>query len=161
MAFVQSVSASFFGTPLNSPPIRKCQLRRRPAKYVVRSSIEQEVSQKLKEAMKKKDTAALKALRGIRAAFLNASKKGGAGNELPDSVAMEQLRKLAKMRRESIVMFRKGNRDDLADGEQAELQIIEEWLPKLATRDQTIVWAKEAIQKVSASGPGDMGKVMG
>ncbi|CAN8067313.1 unnamed protein product [Agarophyton chilense] len=126
-----------------------------------RASIEQEVSQKMKEAMKKKDTASLKALRGIRAAFLTALKQEGAGDSLPDNIAVEQLRKLAKMRKESIEMFKKGGRDDLADGEKAELDVIEQWLPTLANREQTLVWAKEAIKKVGAKKSGEIGKVMG
>ncbi|KAI0567673.1 Aspartyl/glutamyl-tRNA(Asn/Gln) amidotransferase subunit B [Gracilaria domingensis] len=141
-----------------------CQSPRRTvrlSKMIPRASIEQEVSQKLKEAMKKKDAAALKALRGIRAAFLTASKQEGAGDSLPDKVAIEQLRKLAKMRKESIEMFRKGGRDDMADDEKAELEVIEQWLPTLASREQTVLWAKDAMLKVGAAKPGDIGKVMG
>lgn len=111
--------------------------------------------------MKSKDKDALRALRGIRAAFLTASKEAGAGDKLSDDVAMKQLRKLAKMRCESIAMFREGGRDDLADAEQKELEVIEHWLPSLASEEQTTAWAQEAIEKTGASKKGDMGKVMG
>lgn len=136
--------------------IRRAATRRPP-----QASIEQEVSQKMKEAMKSKDTELLKALRGIRAAFLTALKEAGAGDTLPDDVALAQLRKLAKMRNESITMFRQGGRDDMADAEQRELEIIGQWLPSLADAEQTTVWVKEAIEKTGASKKGDMGKVMG
>lgn len=140
---------------------RQGRHRYRAVRTVPKASIEQEVSQSLKDAMKNKDAPKLKALRGIRAAFLTALKQKGAGDSLPDKAAIEQLRKLAKMRQESIDMFRKGGREDLADAEQAELNVIEQWLPTLASREQTIEWAKEAIEKVGASKPSDVGKVMG
>lgn len=125
------------------------------------ASIEQQVSQKIKDAMRAKDADALKALRAIRAAFLTALKAEGAADKLSDKDAVAALRKLAKMRNESIDMFTQGGRQDLADGEKAELDVIEQWLPTLATPDQTTVWAKDAIEKTGATKPGDMGKVMG
>lgn len=138
------------------PAVRRFSASRTP-----RASIETEVGQKMKDAMKSKDKDALRALRGIRAAFLNALKETGSGDTLPDDVAMTQLRKLAKMRTESIAMFRDGGRDDLAEAEQKELEIIEQWLPSLVGEEQTTAWAKEAIEKTGASKKGDMGKVMG
>lgn len=163
MAFIPtSATSSFVGLQRVVPEIcRRSSHQYRARRRVQTASIEKEVSQSLKEAMKNKDTSKLKALRGIRAAFLTALKQEGAGDSLPDKAAIEQLRKLAKMRKESIDMFRKGGRDDLADAEEAELDVIEQWLPTLASREQTIEWAKEAIAKVGASKPGDVGKVMG
>ncbi|CDF40773.1 unnamed protein product [Chondrus crispus] len=134
------------------PAVRRFSASRTP-----RASIETEVGQKMKDAMKSKDKDALRALRGIRAAFLNALKETGSGDTLPDDVAMTQLRKLAKMRTESIAMFRDGGRDDLAEAEQKELEIIEQWLPSLVGEEQTTAWAKEAIEKTGASKKGDMG----
>lgn len=126
-----------------------------------RASIEQQVSQRLKEAMKNKDTAKLKALRGIRAAFLTALKARGAAETLPDAEAVTQLRKLAKMRRESIEMFEKGGRQDLVEAERFELGVIEGWLPQLAGEEAMREWGNEAIERVGAKGKGDFGKVMG
>lgn len=111
--------------------------------------------------MRSKDADALKALRSIRAAFIIALKAEGAADTLSDAEAIACLRKLAKQRVESIEMFRSGGRDDLADGEAAELTIIERWLPKLASEDTVAEWVKTAIEKTGASKPGDMGKVMG
>lgn len=125
-----------------------------------RASIETEVSQQMKAAMKAKDASRLKALRSIRAAFLNVLKADGADN-LADSDAITALRKLAKMRQESIDMYTKGGRDDLAKEEQEELAVIEEWLPQLASEEQMMEWAKQAMEKTGASSKSDMGKVMG
>lgn len=125
-----------------------------------RASIETEVSQQMKVAMKAKDASRLKALRSIRAAFLNVLKADGA-DTLADSDAITALRKLAKMRQESIDMYSKGGRDDLAKEEQEELAIIEEWLPQLASEELMMEWAKQAIEKTGASSKSDMGKVMG
>lgn len=119
------------------------------------------MSQQLKEAMKSKDAARLKALRGIRAAFLTALKTSGAGSSLPDAEAVAQLRKLAKMRRESMEMFAKGGREDLVEAERFELGVIEGWLPKLAGEEVMREWGREAIERVGAKGKGDVGKVMG
>lgn len=144
---------------------RLCPLRRHThGRHMVvtsQASIEQQVSQKLKEAMKNKDTARLRALRGIRAAFLTALKASGAGDSLPDAEAVAQLRKLAKMRRESIEMFAKGGREDLVEAERFELGVIEGWLPTLAGEEAMREWGREAIEKVGAKGKADLGKVMG
>lgn len=163
LAFVLAPGSSFIGLSLrksNCCPGRG-SVRNMVGRRVPKASIEQEVSQKLKEAMKSKDAAALKALRGIRASFLTALKEAGAEDTLSDEVAIAQLRKLAKMRKESITMFKEGGRVELADAEEKELAVIEHWLPSLADAEQMTIWAKEAIEKTGASKKGDMGKVMG
>lgn len=120
------------------------------------------MSQQLKQAMKSRDAAALKALRSIRAAFLTARKSENARSDsLNDAEAVAVLRKLAKMRQESIDMFAEGGRNDLVEGERAELQVIERWLPQLAGHELVATWVSEAIAKTGASKPSDMGKVMG
>lgn len=142
------------------PEIRTTGRFARRAK-IVRASIEEEVGTALKDAMRAKDSEKLKALRAIRAAFLTALKAEGAGDKLSDKDAVASLRKLAKMRQESIDMFQKANRDDLVQAETYELNIINQWLPTLASQDQMRTWAEQAIEKTAASKPGDMGKVMG
>lgn len=88
-------------------------------------------------------------------------KAEGGPDSLSDKDAVAVLRKLAKMRHESIDMYAKGGRNDLADDERAELAVITEWLPQLASADKVTQWAKDAVEKTGASGPSDMGKVMG
>ncbi len=119
-----------------------------------------DVQSHLKDAMRARDKARLQALRGIRAAFLEAMKADGR-DTLPDDEAEAILRKLAKSRKESIEAYRAGGRDELAEAEEAELAVIDGYLPSLADEDTTRAWAAEAIAQVGASGPSDMGKVMG
>lgn len=127
----------------------------------LRASIEEEVGTALKNAMRAKESEKLKALRAIRAAFLTALKSEGAGDKLSDKEAIASLRKLAKMRQESIDMFQKAGRDDLVQAETYELNVINHWLPTLASPEQMRTWAQQAVEKTGASKPGDMGKVMG
>lgn len=133
---------------------------RRTNRCGVRATIEEEVRKEMTDAMKRGDKSRLRALRGIRATFLNAEKEVDAKEKVSDEVAIVHLRRLAKMRRESIDMFEKGGRLDLADLERAELQVISTWLPVLADRDVTTVWARRAVVETGAKDMKDMGKVM-
>lgn len=157
MAFVSLGATSSFSQCVT---LQRATCVRR-ARLTTRASIEKEVSEELKIAMKAKDAERVKALRTIRAAFLTVLKEEGGRDSLPDKEAVASLRKLAKMRQESIDMFQKGGRDDLVQAEQAELAIIEHWLPSMASEEQVTTWAKDAIEKTGASKPGDIGKVMG
>eukprot|EP00639_Heterosigma_akashiwo_P006756 CAMPEP_0194557928 /NCGR_PEP_ID=MMETSP0292-20121207/35_1 /TAXON_ID=39354 /ORGANISM="Heterosigma akashiwo, Strain CCMP2393" /LENGTH=146 /DNA_ID=CAMNT_0039405451 /DNA_START=111 /DNA_END=551 /DNA_ORIENTATION=+ len=122
-------------------------------------SIQSEVVEQMKDAMKAKDSLRLNALRGIKAAFTNVEKETGAEpNSLTEEQCLTVLRKMAKMRQESIEMFEKGGATDRAEAEAAELQILEQWLPKLANEETTRKWVLEAIE---ATGGGNMGKAMG
>lgn len=120
-------------------------------------AIVDEVTSEMKTAMKEKDTTRLATIRLIRSAFANAAIEYKVP-ALNDEQAMMVLKKMAKMRQESIKMFRDGGANDRADAEQAELEIIERWLPALASEEQTRAWVKEAIQQVGAD---NVGKVMG
>lgn len=80
---------------------------------------------------------------------------------MDDAKAVEVLRRLVKQRAESIVGFRSAGREEQAAAEEAEKALIETFLPKLADAEQTEAWVKEAIAAVSATKPGDAGKVMG
>lgn len=88
-------------------------------------------------------------------ALLTAMKEQGL-EELPDDQAVAVLRKLAKMRKESIEMYEKGNALERVAEEQKELEIIDAYLPQLASAEQTRVWIEEII----AGGAADVGKVM-
>jgi uncharacterized protein YqeY len=123
-------------------------------------SILQRVNAQVKEAMRSKETAKLTALRNIKAALLVAMKEQAGADDLPDDKAQPILRKLAKMRRESMDMFAKapgGGAERIAE-EAAELEIIEAFLPQLASEAQTRAW----IEEVMSANPGaDAGRVMG
>ena len=123
-------------------------------------SLVETVTAGMKDAMRAKDKPRLKALRNIRAAFLEAMKSDGR-DSLPDDEALSILKSLAKKRRESIELYTQGGREDMAADEQAELDVIDAFLPAVADEAQTKAWVDEAIAKTGASGPSDMGKVMG
>jgi uncharacterized protein YqeY len=123
-------------------------------------SIYDSINEQMKSAMRAKDAARLSALRNIRAAFLTEMKKTNA-KDLPDETCIDLLRRLEKQRKESIDAFEKGGRTEQAAAERAELDLIGEFLPKLADEATTKAWVEEAIRATSASQPGDLGKVMG
>ena len=123
-------------------------------------SIAEDVTQQMKEAMKAKDERRLAALRSMRTVFLNEMKKDGA-ETISNEVAEALMRKLAKQRKESIEAFEKGGRPEMAAAEQAELEVIEAFLPQLADAAQTRAWVEEAIAATGATEKREMGKVMG
>jgi uncharacterized protein YqeY len=122
-------------------------------------SLVEQVNNGIKEAMKARNEARLRALRNIKSAFLLlATAEGGA--EVTEDASIKALQKLAKQRKDSIDIFRQQNRNDLADREQEELVVIEEFLP--AQMDAAAVESKirEIIAAAGASGMQDLGKVM-
>jgi uncharacterized protein YqeY len=119
-----------------------------------------DVSDQMKAALRARDTLRLTTLRSMRAAFLNELKKDGA-DSLSDEACIGLLRRLEKQRRESIAAFEQGGRADRAETERAELAVIGEFLPSLADAATTRAWVEEAIQQTGASGPKEVGKVMG
>ena len=121
------------------------------------------VTVQLKDAMKAKDAPRLAALRNIRAAFLVEMKKDGS-ETLDDAAAIAVLRRLAKQRQESIEAFTQAGRPERVAEEQAELRVVEEFLPRLADEATTRTWVQEAIAASGASGASgarELGKVMG
>ena len=119
-----------------------------------------DVTQQMKEAMRAKEKVRLGALRGIRAAFIEALKADGS-ETLADEKAIAIIRRLEKQRKESITAYEKGDRPDLAEIERQELAVLEAFLPSLADEATTTAWVQAAIDKSGAAGPGDMGRVMG
>jgi len=111
----------------------------------------------MKIAMKAKDTARLNTIRLIRSSFANAAIDLKT-EQLSDEQAQTVLKKMAKMRNESIAMFEKGGASERAAAERAELALIEQWLPSMASEEQVREWVKDAIKE---AGPDNMGKVMG
>jgi len=118
------------------------------------------ISDHMKDAMRQKDKGRLGALREIRAALIVEIKKTGTEN-LDDEACIGVLRRLAKQRKDSIDAYEAAGRADLRDQEAAELQVIEGYLPQLADEATTNAWIADAIAQTGASGPGDIGKVMG
>lgn len=124
-------------------------------------SLSEKIATDLKEAMKAKNEAGLRALRAIKSALLLLQSEKGVSGVITEEEEVKLLQKLAKQRKESIDIFTTQNRADLAGPEQEELAIIEKFLP--AQMDRTAIEAavKTIIAQVGAAGPQDMGKVMG
>lgn len=120
-----------------------------------------QVSEGIKDAMRAKDKVTLEALRGIKKEFLEAKTAKGANDELSDDAAILILQKMAKQRRDSATIYREQNRPELAEKEEAEVVVIEKYLPKQLSQEELDAKIAEIIAQVGASSPADMGKVMG
>jgi uncharacterized protein len=123
-------------------------------------SIVDRVTEQIPVAMRQRDAARLAALRNMRAALLHEMKKDGAST-LSEDACVAVLRRLEKQRRESIAAFRDAGRADRAAAEEAELAVVQEFLPRLADEARTRAWVEEAIAATGARAPGDAGRVMG
>lgn len=115
----------------------------------------------IKQAMLDKDKDSLRALRAIKSLILLAETEKGNEGELSEDAEIKLLTKAAKQRKDSIEIFEKQGRDDLAATEKSELAIIERYLPKQLSEEEVIAEVKKIVDQVGATGPQDMGKVMG
>ena len=121
-------------------------------------SIVEKVEKDLVAALKAQETLKLSVLRMMKAALMN--KKVELGKAVDDPEALAVLRTLAKQRRESVEAFRKGGRDDLADKEEAEIKIVEAYLPAAASEEEIDAAVAAAIAETGASTAKDLGKAM-
>jgi len=124
-------------------------------------SLQQELMSKLKEAMKAKDTVSLESLRAIKSEILLAQTKGGAASELTKEEEIKLLQKLVKQRKDSASIFIEQGRNDLAQPELAQVQIIAQFLPEQMSEEDLKKVIAEIMEKVGATSIKDMGKVMG
>lgn len=123
-------------------------------------SLEKKIMPDLKQAMKEKDQAALRGIRAIKAAII-LSKTDGSGTELDETAEIKILQRLVKQRQESLDIFNKQGREDLAKVEEEEISIIQKYLPQQLSTEEIEAIVKSIISKVGAEGMKDMGKVMG
>lgn len=119
------------------------------------------VSGDIKTAMLARDKVALEALRGIKKEFLEAKTAKGSDGHLPEDVAVKILQKMVKQRKESAQIYSEQSRPELAETELAEAAVIEKYLPAQMTDAELESAVAEIIAEVGATGPQDMGKVMG
>lgn len=124
-------------------------------------SLEAQVMGQMKEAMKSKNEAALRSLRAIKAAIILAKTSEGAGGEVTADAELKLLQKLVKQRKDSLEIFRNQGRNDLADKELEEIEVISSFLPSQLEGDALEQAVKAIITETGATGPADMGKVMG
>jgi len=120
-----------------------------------------QISNDIKEAMKARDKVRLDTLRNIKKVFIEAKTAPGSNDTLEDAAALKILAKLAKQGKEAAATFTAQSRQDLADDELAQVRVIEEYLPKQMSEEETELAVKEIIARTGATSMKDMGKVMG
>jgi uncharacterized protein YqeY len=124
-------------------------------------SLQQQIDNDLKDAMKAKQAERLGVLRMLKAALKNlAIEKGGPAVVLEDADVSAVIRKQVKQRQDSIESFTKGGRPELAAKEEAEMAILREYLPKAMTPEELSALVKSAIEEAGASSKAQMGAVM-
>ena len=124
-------------------------------------SFQDELNTKLKGAMREKNTVALESLRAIKSAILLLQTQSGAKETPNESEIIKLLQKLVKQRKESASIFREQGRDDLAELEEAQIEVISQFLPEQLSSSAVVKIIDEVIEKVGAKKMKDMGKVMG
>ncbi|MCX6173764.1 MAG: GatB/YqeY domain-containing protein [Ignavibacteriales bacterium] len=122
-------------------------------------SLNEKINQDLKDSMRSGDKIRLETIRSIRALILE-FEKSGSGKELNSEEEIKMLTTAAKKRKESIEQFRNGGRNELAEKEEAELKIIEEYLPKQLTLDEILEEVKKIASEVGAKAKEDFPKLM-
>ncbi len=124
-------------------------------------SLKATIDNDIKRAMLAKNKEELEALRSIKSMILLAETEKGHVSEISTETEGKLLMKAAKQRKESAEIFQKEGRQELAQKENFQLEIISRYLPKQLSEAETTVLLQEIISKVGAKGPQDMGKVMG
>lgn len=124
-------------------------------------SLETQVMDLMKDAMKAKDEGTLRGLRAIKAEIIKAKTDPGAGGVITADGELKLLQKLVKQRKDSLEIYVQQNRADLATKESEEIAVIEKFLPQQLSEDALKVAVAEIITSVGESSPADMGKVMG
>lgn len=126
-------------------------------------SLKERIDQDLKDAMKSGDKNRINTVRAIRAAFLEkeVSIRVGGKAELSEEQELEVVISLAKKRKDSIQQYKDAGRTDLVETEQAELSVIETYLPAQMPDDEIEAAVKEIIARTGATSMKEMGKVMG
>lgn len=122
-------------------------------------SLQERLSEDLKDAMRQKDEIRRSTIRFVRAAIHN--QEIDKGDALNDDEIIGVLSRMVRQHQESISEFKKADRQDLVGKEEAELRIIRQYMPEQVSEEKLAELAREAISQTGASGPGDFGKVMG
>ena len=121
-------------------------------------SLKEKIVADMTAAMKAKDAARTSTLRMVKAAVMNREKEGG--DALTDEDVTKLLRSQVKQRRDSVEQYQKAGRQDLVDKEQAEIAVIEAYLPQAASPEQIEQAVNDAVAQTSATSMKDMGAVM-
>ncbi len=122
-------------------------------------SLKDQITEDMKTAMRAKEAARLLTIRGLLAAVKQ--REVDERVTLDDAGVLSVIEKLVKQRKDSISQFAAANRTDLVDKETAELQVLEGYLPQRLSADEVAAEVANIVAELGASGPADMGKVMG
>lgn len=122
-------------------------------------NLKDQINSDIKDAMRAKDQAALRALRSVKSAVLLAE-TDGSGREVDDSSVLKIIQKLVKQRKESLELFENENRSDLADKEKEELEVLEKYLPKAMDKEELHQFLENLVDELNADSMKDMGRVM-
>ncbi len=124
-------------------------------------SLEEKINQDIKKAMLAREKDKLEALRAVKTALLVAKTEKGAVSEITEEAETKILQRLVKQRKESAIIFKEQNREELAEKELFEAKIIEVYLPEQMSDDELTRHIQNIIDEVGAKNMADMGKVMG
>ncbi len=124
-------------------------------------TIEEQVNQGIKEAMKAHDKIRLETYRNIKKVILEAKTKPGANDRIDDAECLKIIQKLAKQSSESATIYKEQGRMDLYEEESGQLEVLNSFLPKQMTDEELTAALREIITAVGATSAKDMGKVMG
>lgn len=124
-------------------------------------TLEQQIQEDIKAAMKAKDSVAMNAVRAVKGEILIFKTAEGGSREVTDEDVLKMIRKLVKQRRESAEQYVAAGRKELADNELAEAAVIEKYLPKQLSEAEVEAKVKEMIAALGATSLKEMGKVMG
>lgn len=124
-------------------------------------SLKAQIMPAMKDAMRAKDKVALETLRAVKAEILKAETATGASGELSEAEEVKLLQKMQKQRKDAAAIYTDQGRDDLASDELAQAEVLTRFLPVQMNADELSEAIRSIITKVGASGPADMGKVMG
>ena len=124
-------------------------------------SLENKITNAMKESMKSKDQTSLRALRAIKSAIILQKTEKGSSEEISNDDELKILQKLVKQRKDSADIYQDQDRMDLAQPELDEIKIIEQFLPEAMSEEEIENEVKKVIDETGAEGMKDMGKVMG
>ena len=125
------------------------------------NTLEQKLQSDLTDAIKSRDTVRMNTIKGIKTAIMEVKTAKNGKKDLEDSDIIKIIQKLAKTRKETGELYQANNRQDLADNEFAELNVLETYLPKMLTEDEIRTIVDNTISKLGVSDMKGMGRVMG
>lgn len=123
-------------------------------------SLEKRIMEDMKTAMKAKDQVALRSIRALKSAII-LQKTDGSGTELDDAGEIKMVQKLIKQRQDSLEIFEKQEREDLAQVERDEIEVLQRYLPEQMSQEKLEAYLQTVIDKTGATSMRDMGKIMG